>query len=224
MEQTKPHMNYNPDLLGLIPINSKRVIEVGCSFGGLARAFKEISPGSHYIGVEIEHDYAVIAMNYCDAVITTNIEEDNPLFWTKNAHADCWVFGDTLEHLKDPWRILREVRKCLPVEGCVVASIPNAQHWSVQARLSTGDFRYEDSGLFDRTHLRWFTRKTIIEMFNGCGFEIESGLPRIFGTLEQVKWLPHIEAMAACAGGDPEMAVRDCLPLQYCVRARPSKQ
>ena len=85
-----------------------------------------------------------------------------------------------MEHLKDPWLILKLIRENISHKGSVVACIPNAQHWSMQAKLSIGDFRYEASGLLDKTHLRWFTRQTIIEMLDQSGFQIEAGIPRIF--------------------------------------------
>lgn len=113
----------------------------------------------------------------------------------------------------------KKIHACLPVGGVVVACIPNAQHWSIQARLSVGDFRYENVGLLDKTHLRWFTRQTIIELFQGTGFDIEDGLPRIFSEPARERFLPLIGEMARVAGADPEVAISDSIPLQYVVRA-----
>ena len=83
-----------------------------------------------------------------------NIENAPENFWEETKNTDCWIFGDTLEHLKDPWSILKLIRANISKTGSVVACIPNAQHWSLQAKLSIGDFRYEISGLLDKTHLR----------------------------------------------------------------------
>ncbi len=91
----------------------------------------------------------------------------------------CWIFGDVLEHLYDPWSVLRRIRESMPPQASVVACIPNAQHWSVQARLNCGAFRYEDKGLMDRTHIRWFTKTTIDELFHSCGFAIVDGRGRV---------------------------------------------
>ena len=99
--------------------------------------------------------------------------------------------------------------------------VSNAQHWSLQAKLSIGDFRYEASGLLDKTHLRWFTRQTIIEMLDQSGFQIEVGMPRIFNEPSREVFLPIIEQMARAAGVDPQVAVTDALPLQYVIRAVP---
>ena len=223
MKQTPIHDAHNPDLLRMIPPISKRVIEIGCSSGALARELKKNSPSVYYVGVEIESSYAQLAQRYCDETLVLNIEEANEEFWTAQVDKDCWVFGDILEHLVNPWLVLGRIYKSLPVGGVVVACIPNAQHWSVQARLSIGDFRYEDEGILDRTHLRWFTRQTIVEMFHGAGFEIQEGLPRIFDEPNRELFLPVIGEMAKLAGVDSDIAISDAIPLQYVVRAVKNK-
>lgn len=219
MQQTPIHELHNQDLLSLIPSNSKRLIEIGCSSGALAREFKKLVPNADYFGVEIDPDYADLAKRYCDTVAVLNIENADLNFWKSSAERDCWIFGDTLEHLQNPWLILKKINEILPNSGSVVACIPNAQHWSLQAKLSIGDFRYEGSGLMDRTHLRWFTRQTIVELFDQAGFIIDTGLPRIFNDPQREMFLPIIGEMAKLAGADPELAISDSLPLQYVVRA-----
>jgi len=219
MKQTPVHDQYNPDLLSLIPETSKKLIEIGCSSGAFAKAFKQKIPSSHFVGLEVDPSYAELAKRYCDACINTDIECAGDDFFQLYADRDCWIFGDTLEHLKDPWLILSKIRKVIPPEGCIVVCIPNAQHWSLQAKLSIGDLRYEDSGLLDRTHLRWFTRQTIIEMFDQTGFKIEAGIPRIFNEPNRELFLPFIEKLAGFIGADSNIAVQDALPLQYVFRA-----
>lgn len=218
-KQTPVHQNHNPDLLKLIPDDVKRIVEVGCSSGALAREVRKLNPNVHYTGIEIEPAYAQMARAHCDRVLDLDIEAASPELLADELAADCWVFGDVLEHLRDPWQLLQKIRSAIAQGGCVVACIPNAQHWSVQARLNTGAFRYEDSGLLDRTHIRWFTLTTIIEMFNQAGYTIETGMPRVFPDPACEKFLPGIRAMAAAAGMDPEAAVQDALPLQYVIKA-----
>ncbi len=221
MEQTPVHEQHNPDLLALIPKNAKTIVEVGCSSGALAREYKKINSNCQYLGVECVAEYAKLAERYCDSVFVADIESVDEMFLRDTLAGDCWIFGDALEHLKNPWALLSKIRKNIPDHGSIVACIPNAQHWSIQARLSCGDFRYEDSGLLDRTHIRWFTRLTIIEMFRDAGFKIVEGSPRIFNEPNRERVLPVIRSMAACIGADPEMAVNDALPLQYVLRAVP---
>lgn len=219
MDQTPVHDSHNADLLAPIPKNSKRLIEVGCSSGALAREFKSLVPEANYFGVEIDLNYAELAKHFCNDVVVLDIEKADEDFWRSMADRDCWIFGDTLEHLQNPWLILKRIHDIAPIDGVVVACIPNAQHWSLQAKLSIGDFRYENSGLMDRTHLRWFTRQTIVELFDRAGFIIEEGLPRIFDEPQREPFLPLIGQMAKLAGADPELAIADSLPLQYVVRA-----
>ncbi len=211
---------YNPFVLGLIPPQVQRVVEVGCSTGGLAQALKARRPDVHFVGLELDAKAAAIARQRCDEVLNVNIDEAGPEFFAALQGRDCWVFGDVLEHLRDPWRVLAEVAKVLAPGGCVVTSIPNAQHWSVQARLNMGHFQYEATGLMDRTHIRWFTRQTMLQMFDGAGLRVEAGIPCMVEEppiREQA--LAGVRQMALALGRDPEEAVRDASPMQYAMRA-----
>jgi SAM-dependent methyltransferase len=221
MQQTPIHDRHNPDLLSVMQPTSKRVLEVGCSSGALAREFKRIAPSVHYTGVEIDPEYAELAKLHCDSVYTLNIDDAPDYFWEMHADVDAWIFGDTLEHLKDPWKVLTKINKLISKEGYVAACIPNAQHWSIQARLSIGDFRYQSSGLMDITHLRWFTRQTIKEMFTQAGYRIVEEIPREFNEHGKEAALKIISDMANLFGYDRESAMKDASPLQYVIRAIP---
>lgn len=223
MQQTLPHEQHNPDLLMLIPAESSSVIEIGTGSGALAREFKKINPNCDYVGIDLEESCSALASRYCDRALTMNIEHAGDDFFIENRTRDCWVFGDTLEHLQDPWGVLRKIRSVIPDNACIVACIPNAQHWVVQAKLSVGDFRYQDHGLLDRSHLRWFTRQTIIELFDLTGFELVGLYPRIFNEPMRDEYLPLIGAIAEKAGCNRQMAIDDAKPLQYLVRAIPKK-
>jgi len=222
VDQTPVTEHHNPDLLRLIPADAKNLIEIGCGSGALAREYKKTNGNCRYIGVDIVPEYVTLAQRHCDTAIGLDIEAADEGFFKEAASCDCWIFGDSLEHLRDPWLLLSKVRKVIPSTGCIVACIPNAQHWSVQARLNCGEFRYEALGLLDRTHLRWFTRMTIIEMFSGAGFNIAEGYPRIFDEPAREKILPGIRAMATSIGINADMAVNDAIPFQYVIRAVPA--
>jgi Methyltransferase domain len=221
MSQTPIHEHHNPDLLRFIPPNTGKIVEIGCSSGALAREYKLLFPSCEYIGIEIDDSYADRAKRYCDQCLTLDIESTSNDFWLDHANTGCWIFGDTLEHLKDPWKILHSIRANMSKEACIVACIPNVQHWSMQARLSMGDFRYQASGLLDKTHLRWFTRQTMIEMFDQTGFEIAEGMPRIFDEPGRDAYLEVIAQMAKVSGADPQTARTDAMALQYVIRAIP---
>lgn len=224
MQQTPIHDLHNPDLLSVLQPNSKKLLEVGCMSGALAREFKKIAPLVHYTGVEIDPEYAELAKNYCDSVYTLNIDEAPDYFWEMHSDVDGWIFGDVLEHLRDPWSILGKINKHIPASGYVAVCIPNAQHWSIQARLSIGDFRYEDNGLLDRTHLRWFTKQTIYEMFEQAGFKIVQEIPRIFQQIGNDEILKAIFHLATASGHDGNIAIQEALPLQYVIKAVPANK
>jgi hypothetical protein len=221
MQQTPAHHAPNPDLLAILP-EARRLVEVGCSYGSLARAYREAHPECHYIGIEIDQAYGAVAADHCDAVHIGDIQSllSNPNLLSV-LHGDCWIFGDTLEHTQDPWQVLRCIRKRMPTNGSVCACIPNMQHWSVQLKLNRGTIQYEDSGLLDRTHLRWFSRQTMLQLFKESGFAIELVKPRIFPHPQLQQALEIISWVAGKQGADPQLAMQDSLPLQYVIRARP---
>lgn len=221
MQQTPVHHIHNQDVLNLMPLDRRRIVEIGCSSGALAREYKKLNPSVHYVGVDIVPEYTELAAEHCDEVLSFDIEMQEKDFLRDRFHADCWVFADVLEHLRDPWQVLSNLREIMPAGGCLLACIPNVQHWSIQARLSRGDFRYEPAGLLDRTHLRWFTRETMLEMFQRAGFGIATGITRMLNHPGIDQFAPHIRAMAQAAGGDPERAVQDANVFQFVVKAVP---
>lgn len=214
--------NFNRDLLPLIPSNARGVVEVGCNNGALARAYKAINPACKYTGIEVDAGNAEGSRRYCDEVLLMDIEGVDESFYAKYADYNVWIFGDVLEHLRYPWEVLARIRRNMPADGCVIVCLPNAQHWSVQAKLAVGDFRYEGGGLMDRTHMRFFTRATMLEMFAGANLKIQQGFPRIFGELKNAHVIAAIRSMAIGVGADPDLAVQDSMPLQYVVKAVPA--
>lgn len=219
MQQTPAHEYANGDLLQLIPPNSMHIIEIGCSSGAIAREFKKINPACDYLGVDIDASYAELAKRHCDDAFAMDIEFADEAFYTSHAARDCWIFADVLEHLKDPWKVLQNVRQVLPAHGHVLACIPNVQHWSMLASIAAGEFRYADSGLFDKTHLRWFTRKTMQALFEACGFQVVQMQPRIFQDIPNNALAKIIGDLASLQGGDPVQAIQDSRALQYVIKA-----
>jgi hypothetical protein len=221
MEPTPINLDANGDLLKVMPFDAGWVVEVGCSGGGLAREYRKLNPRCQYTGIEISEAFAKVARAHCTRVLVDNIERMSDEMFQTLAGSDCWVFGDVLEHLNDPWAVLRRIRSSLASVASVVACIPNAQHWSIQAALNCGHFRYQDRGLMDRTHIRWFTREGIDEMFASCGYAIVDGLCRILDEPYREAALVGVRAFAETIGADPDKAAADATPLQYVVRAVP---
>jgi SAM-dependent methyltransferase len=223
MKQTPAHLVVNQELLALIPDGARRVVEIGCMLGAMAQAFRATHPEAEYVGVDIDPDYARAAAQHCTLALAGDIERLEPAVFDSLFPSDCWIFGDCLEHLRDPWALLRRIRERISPHGSLLTCIPNAQHWTVQWRLASGQFRYEDNGLMDRTHIRWFTRITMLEMFQAAGWKVEHGLTRNLPyTPLQDGVLAGIRAMAQASGMDPELAVQDAQPFQYVFKLLPA--
>jgi SAM-dependent methyltransferase len=222
MMQPTPLINsINEDLLRFIPIDAKRVIDVGCANGAFAKAYLSINARCEYVGIEIDRHYADLARSECSRVICADIETLPDDEFESLFPSDVWIFGDSLEHLYDPWAVLKRIRSHLASTACVVACVPNAQHWSLQAYLNAGLFRYADSGLYDRTHIRWFSRVTLSELFTSCGYKTVDGYARVFDEPDREKYTPSIMAMAQASGINVERAVVDSKPQQWIVKAVP---
>jgi 2-polyprenyl-3-methyl-5-hydroxy-6-metoxy-1,4-benzoquinol methylase len=225
MNQTPPNNVANEHVVALIPKDAKKIIEIGCSWGSIAREYKKINPKSYFIGCEIVPAFAERARLVCDEVRILDIDRVKQNWFDEHSNCDTWVFADVLEHLRDPWQLIGNIRKVIPENGCIIACIPNAQHWSTIARLVTGNFRYTDQGLMDRTHIRWFTRKTIIEMFHQNGFNISDVICRYSTSrdneMERAGLLERICQVTNLYDIDSKETINDILPFQYVVRARP---
>jgi SAM-dependent methyltransferase len=167
----RPHFYYDqarPEVANLVPAECHRVLEIGCATGQLGRLLK--ARGHHVTGVELVPEVAEAAREDLDQVVTADVEADGFLFGPDAF--DCIVFADVLEHLVDPWRVLREAVALLAPDGRVVASIPNVQNLDVIRRLLRGRWDYRERGITDFGHLRFFTLRTIHGLFAQAGLEV----------------------------------------------------
>jgi SAM-dependent methyltransferase len=158
-----------PEVAALVPPGCCRVLEVGCARGGLGRLLK--ARGHHVTGIELVPQAAAEARRWLDAVVTADVEAAG--FPFPPGSFDAVVFADVLEHLVDPWRVLREAAGVLAPGGAVVASIPNLQNGDVLWRLARGKWEYRERGITDFGHLRFFTLGTIRGLFAQAGLELE---------------------------------------------------
>ena len=147
------------------------VLDVGCAVGYLGEFLRRTTPGRWLAGIEIDPGAAEKARQHYDQVIVGSI--DDPAVWSQlQRRVDVMIFGDVLEHTTDPVMVLRTARPKLSDDGLIVVSIPNIGHFKVRLRLLLGKFEYEDWGIMDRTHLRFFTLKTAQQMLNQAGFTV----------------------------------------------------
>jgi SAM-dependent methyltransferase len=157
-----------PEVADLVPRQCRRILDVGCSGGGLGLLLRQ--RGHHVTGVELVPEAAVRARQILDRVEVRDVEADG--FPFAPGSFDAVLFADVLEHLIDPWRVLREAAGLLAPGGCVVASIPNLQNLDVLRRLVRGKWEYRERGLTDFGHLRFFTLGTIRRLFAQAGLTI----------------------------------------------------
>jgi 2-polyprenyl-3-methyl-5-hydroxy-6-metoxy-1,4-benzoquinol methylase len=153
-----------------IPAGAGRVLEVGCGAGVLGERLKSSGKATHVTGVELSTHAASLARSRLDEVRIGDIESMPLDAW--HGQFDTLVVADVLEHLRDPWAALFRLRDCLKDDGTVVASIPNIAHYKIIKKLLFTEWRYEPGGILDHTHLRFFTRGSIEDLFRNAGFEI----------------------------------------------------
>jgi 2-polyprenyl-3-methyl-5-hydroxy-6-metoxy-1,4-benzoquinol methylase len=147
------------------------VLDVGCAVGYIGEFLHRRSPRPWLAGIEIDPRAAEKARPHYDQVIVGSIED--PAVWNQlRQTVDAMIFGDVLEHTTDPVTVLGMARPKLADDGMIAVSIPNIGHLKVRLRLLLGKFEYEDWGIMDRTHLRFFTLKTAQEMLHQAGFEV----------------------------------------------------
>ncbi len=156
------------DLARLVPENVRRVLDVGCARGGYGRKLRQLRPDIVLTGVELNPIMAETARPFYDEIITSPIEEVR--FSDQFDLINC---GDILEHLENPWEMLRRFYELLKIGGYLVTSLPNAGHWSIVSDLLKGKFEYIPVGLLCVTHIRWFTESSIKKALQDAGFSID---------------------------------------------------
>jgi SAM-dependent methyltransferase len=208
----------NPDLLDRLPLEARTLLDVGCGSGALSRDYKRRNPAAKVFGIEIDATVARLAAQRMGEVAVGDVEA-NPLPFGETRF-DCIIYGDILEHLRDPWAVLNAQLPYLTENGTVLVCVPNADHWSFAARLLKGTFAYEDQGLFDRTHLRWFSFATMREALSRAGVHPHDVMGRVFDAPDSARFTQMIEPGLRAMGIDPAEYLARARPLQHVWRAR----
>lgn len=157
------------EILQLVPVSAIRVLDVGCGTGALGASIKLRQPAEVH-GVELTSDAARKAEVYLDRVWNYPIESALPEL--ADGYYDCIVAADVLEHVIDPWVTLATLKEKLSPDGKIVISLPNIQNWGVVSGLLEGKLDYRSEGILDRTHLRFFTRKSVEELIWNAALRI----------------------------------------------------
>lgn len=204
-------------MLGLIDSSqtaSINVLEVGCDCGANLLWIKNKYPNANLYGLEINASAAKIA-DCVARVCVGNIEEYQMDFG--NVKFDYIIFGDVLEHLRDPEGVLRYCKGFLKDDGKIIASIPNLMHFSVIRDLINGNFTYTDQGLLDRTHIHFFTYNEIVRMLTRTGMELIEGLSSAKKGYNATDGEYVQRLVELSDGADEEMF----LTFQYFIKAKP---
>ncbi len=163
------YAHERPEVAALVPRDARFVVDVGCASGTLGAALKRSRPDLQVRGIEPVKAQADKARLVLDDAVQGRAEDPLPAHWPQ---PDCVIFADVLEHLVDPWNTLRHWHRILRPGGTLVVSLPNVGHKQVLSGLLRGRWDYEDAGILDRTHLRFFTRETALELLEETGFEV----------------------------------------------------
>lgn len=186
---TKPanyYQNLRLEMLPYIPKTAKNILELGCG-EGMFGSYLRGNLGAKVTGIEIETGFATKAKKNLDKVYIGDAESIIKKLPAKSF--DVIVANDVLEHMVDPYSVLKEANRILKNGGIVVSSIPNMRNFHVMYHLVRGgQWEYVESGILDRTHLRFFTKKSIRNMYERLGYEVvkhegifeESSLPAYF--------------------------------------------
>ena len=217
--ETRPNLddkNTSHALIAASVGHDKRVLDVGCAAGDFAEVLTE--QGCGVTGVELDPEAAGRAERYCERVIVGDVERLDLESELDEGSFDVLVFGDVLEHLKDPLATLKRLKPALRPEGYAVASIPNVAHGSVRLALLQGRFRYRSLGLLDETHLRFFTRESVEQLFGDAGFlitDMRRTLRGIFDTEVEIGDAPVPEETLRLVREDPESTTYQFVPTAH---------
>jgi 2-polyprenyl-3-methyl-5-hydroxy-6-metoxy-1,4-benzoquinol methylase len=208
----KPYYrNPRQDVLEHLDGPIVRLLDVGCGAGTFGSAVKE-RDGAEVWGIELNGEMARYAGEKLDRVLVGDVAERLPE--VPDGHFDLVSCNDVLEHTVDPGAILRSLPRVLRPNGKVTLSLPNVRYWDALKRVVfDADWPQEDLGIFDRTHLRFFTEKSMRRFIPECGYTIEKmvGLnPTPSRVLRAVNLLTRNR-------------YQDCQFLQYLIVARPNR-
>jgi methionine biosynthesis protein MetW len=177
----KQHYDFEPQLGNSANVhriemdmitNGSLVLDVGCHTGIMGEVLEKRKQ-CKVIGIDTDTEALHIARERLQAALLTDIEQDD---WAEKLvregyhHFDTILFGDVLEHTRHSERILLQAKELLKSGGNVIVSVPNIAHWRVRFGLLFGKFNYADSGILDKTHLRFFTRRSARVMLENSGF------------------------------------------------------
>jgi 2-polyprenyl-3-methyl-5-hydroxy-6-metoxy-1,4-benzoquinol methylase len=149
----------------------KKVLEVGCHSGGFSQWIQK--QNCEVTGIEINSKALEEAKPFLMEAFCGDIENED--FWKNLSEKkfDVIMFEHVLEHLANPWKILKQCKNILNKNGMLIIALPNISNADSRFNMFIGNFDYSETGVMDKTHLRFFNQKTIREMIVQAGFNIQ---------------------------------------------------
>jgi SAM-dependent methyltransferase len=161
------------DIADLIPSNCSNILDIGCGTGATIALYKKkYNPKCTLYGVELFDDAAKVAKDNLEFFEQNDLEKQNISFPKK--YFDCLILADVLEHTIDPWVNLEYAKDFIKDDGTIIVSLPNLRFIIAVLKIIFDKFDYEDEGVLDRTHLRFFTLSGMKKMFQKADLEIVS--------------------------------------------------
>lgn len=209
------------DIQALVNARGTCILDVGCAAGELGHALKKAG-ATEVLGIELVPEAAALAREKLDQVFVGDVQTLTLPF--DEASFDYIIFADILEHTVDPWAVLATYRRYLKPEGQVIASIPNIRFYAIIARLILNRWDYQESGILDATHLRFFTLPTIRGMFQQSGYAIErvESTYRLFEDQSRIGRVGAVVSRLFCRFIAPLMW-RHLFTFQYLIVAKKAK-
>ena len=173
------------DLIALFPHPVRRVLEIGCGTGKTLLAVRERGLGEEVWGIDL-HPFE--RQQELDRFVLGDIEEMD--LSELQCTFDVVLAGDILEHLKDPWQTLKQLKQVMHPDAYLLVCIPNLRDITVLGQLILwGDFRYREEGTMDRAHLRFFTKKSLVRLLQDSGYRVRWARGRVRGKRRFLNWL-----------------------------------
>lgn len=218
--KTKMNSYYdglNQKLLNVIPLNARKILELGCANGRLGQRYKELNHNSRWVGVDIQKSAIAEASQVLDEAHQIDIDASE--LSQVGADFDVLVIGDLIEHLKYPEVLLDKLYDLSSPNAILVCCLPNMAHLSVIERIICGDLSYDDMGLLDRTHTRFFSSSSAVKMFLDSGW-----LPDICDQYDSIprhsEFLNSVIGAAAALGIPKQTALGQLSLYQMIIRCQ----
>lgn len=213
-----PHSSHSIILAWLGEGRGRRMLDVGAADALVSRRLTE--RGWRVTGIEGDPALAQAGAPYCERMITANLNREVP---EVQGPFDAILYGDVLEHLIDPLRVLVELNRSLVPDGFVIVSVPNIAHLYIRLLLLLGRFDYLDRGILDNTHLRFFTARSLRALIDNAGLVVErfSATPAPLYQVLPERWHKRWVAVTHTINAAIARNLPRVLGYQFIVLARP---